>query len=347
MLKLLGHTVQEDGEIWLLSSAAEIGFRVSGATRLVMKLEADDTADNPALEPLVPRFEILMDGNKVRDIRMTEKALSVTVFDGAEKRDAEIRLIKLSECTQSLMALQGIDTDGAITPLPARPLKMEFIGDSITCGYGVEGKDVEAPFTTAAENAGKAYAFLTAEELNADVVMTSFSGYGIVSGYTPDPAERNEKELVPTYYEREGMNLFRLPSGKRVQDIRRDFEAFQPDYIVMNLGTNDLSWCGTDGERGRLFVRKYADFLKTVRRHNPAARILCALGVMGTGLNQQMEQAVRDYCRETGDGEIRVLLLEEQNVARDGLGSYYHPSETTQRLLAETITDAIREWMKQ
>ena len=347
MFKLIGHTVQEDGKIWLLSSAAEISFRVSGATRLVVKLEADDTADNPALEPLVPRFEIRMNGEKVRDIRMTEKTLSVIVFDGAEKRDAEIRLIKLSECTQSLMALQGIDTDGTITPLPDRPMKMEFIGDSITCGYGVEGKDVEAPFTTAAENAGKAFAFLTAEALNADAVMTGFSGYGIVSGYTDNPSKRNEAELVPTYYEREGMNPFKLPSGKRVQDIRRDFATFQPDYIVMNLGTNDMSWCGTDRERGRLFVREYADFLKTVRNHNPGARILCALGVMGTGLNQQMEQAVGDYCRETGDREIRVLLLEEQNAARDGLGSYYHPSETTQRLLAETITDAIREWMKQ
>ena len=39
-------------------------------------------------------------------------------------------------------------------------------------------------------------------------------------------------------------------------------------------------------------------------------------------------------------------MLEEQNAARDGLGSYSHPSEITQRLLAEKVTDAIREWMQ-
>ena len=347
MLKIMGHTVREDGKIWMLSSAAEIGFRVTGATRLRLKLEADDTVQDPALEPLRPRFEIRLDGRRTLDMRMMSGKTSVTVFEGKEKRDAEVRLIKLSECTQSLMALQDIETDGETAPLPDRPLKIEFIGDSITCGYGVEGKSVDEPFTTAAENAGKAYAFLTAEALNADAVLTSFSGYGIVSGYTEDPAIRNDGELVTAYYEKEGRNSFRLPSGRQVQDIPRDFSAFRPDYIVMNLGTNDISWCGTDDERGQLFAEKYAEFLKTVRKLNHEARILCMLGTMGTGLNQRVEQAVNCYCRETGDREIRLMLLEEQNAARDGLGSYSHPSEITQRLLAEKVTDGIRRWMKE
>ena len=59
-----------------------------------------------------------------------------------------------------------------------------------------------------------------------------------------------------------------------------------------------------------------------------------------------MQQAVEEYSRESGDREIRTLVLEEQNAARDGLGSYSHPSEITQRLLAEKVTEAIREWMQ-
>ena len=347
MIKKTGH-IAEDGELlWLLSSGAEIGFRVTGATKLQLKLQADDTVEDPETEPLLPRFEVRLDGEKVLDRRLTDRETAVTVFEGTEKRDAEVRLIKLSECTQSLMALRGIVTDGETAPLPDRPLRMEFIGDSITCGYGVEGKDVDAPFTTAAENAGKAFAFLAAEALNADAVLTSFSGYGIVSGYTENPAVRNEDELVTKYYEKEGRNSFRLPSGRRIQDIPRDFSAFQPAYIVMNLGTNDLSWCGEDRERGQLFVREYRAFLKTVRKHNPAARILCILGVMGTGLNRAVQQAVEEYCGETGDREVRAMMLEEQNAARDGLGSYSHPSEITQQLLAEKVTDAIRKWMQQ
>ena len=346
MVKLLGHIVPDGEQLWMISSAAEVGFRVTGATRATVRLRADDTVSSPETETLRPRFEILLDGKKKLDARMTAKEATVTVFEEGEKRDAEVRLIKLSEGTQSLMALQEILTDGKIEPLPEKKLKMEFIGDSITCGYGVEGRSENETFTTATENVTKSYAWLTAEALDADAVMTCFSGHGIISGYTGDPAVRNAVDLVPPYYEKAGRNCFRLPTGKRAEEISRDFNAFQPDYIVLNLGTNDLSWCGTDEARGKQYAKAYTEFLKTVRKDNPGARILCTLGVMGTGLNPMMQLAAENYCKETGDKQIRLLMLEEQNAARDGYGSDYHPNEITQRLLAGTVTEAIERWMK-
>ena len=347
MVKRLGHVVDDGEALWLLSSAAEIGFRVTGAALVKLVLGADDTVLDPAAETVRPRYAVRLDGEKILDARMTAKEETVTVFDGEEKLNAEIRLIKLSECTQSLMCLKRIETDGRIEPLPEKTLKMEFIGDSITCGYGVEGKSEAETFTTATENVEKGYACLTAEALGADAVMTCFSGHGIVSGYTGDPTVRNGSELLPPYYEKEGRNGYRLPNGKLAEEISRDFSAFQPDYIVMNLGTNDMSWCGTDEERGARYAEGYVRFLKVVRRHNPKARILCALGVMGTLLNPKLEQAVDAYRRETGDGLIRLLMLEDQNAARDGYGSDYHPNEITQRLLAQKVTESIRLWMKE
>jgi len=343
-VKLLGHYIDDGEQVWLISSAAEAGFRVTGATRVLLKLRADDSVLDLAKEPLLPRFEIRLDGKKILDARLTAKDAAVTVFEGDEKRDAEIRLIKLNE-GNSFFALREILTDGQAEPLPEKPLKMEFIGDSITCGYGVEGKSEMETFTTATENAAKGYAFLTAEALNADAVLTCFSGHGIVSGYTGDPTVRNDADLVPPYYEKEGRNEFRLPTGKFAQETDRDFSRFQPDYIVLNLGTNDLSWCGTDEARGREYAKLYTEFLKTVRRDNPRARILCTLGVMGTGLNGMMQLAAEEYCKETGDRQIRLLLLEEQNAARDGFGSDFHPNEITQRLLAGSVTDALEKWM--
>ena len=347
MVKQLGHIVDDGEGLWMISSAAEIGFRVTGATRVKLELLADDTVLDPEKEPYLPRYEIRLDGKKIIDARMTAKEEAVTVFDGAEAREAEIRLIKLNESTSNLIALKRIDTDGKVSPLPDKPMKIEFIGDSITCGYGVEGKSEAETFTTATENAAKSYAYLTAEELNADAVMTCFSGHGLISGYTDNPAVRNEADLVQPFYEREGRNDFRLATGKQAEEIERDFTAFQPDLIVINLGTNDLSWCGTNPQRGLLFAEQYTAFLRTVRKHNPKAEILCILGVMGTGLNPMMQLAVDHYSRETGDLAIRVLMLEEQNAARDGYGSDYHPNEITQRQLAGKVTDAIRQWTRQ
>ena len=345
MVKRLGHIVPDAGMLWMISSGAEIGFRVTGARRVSLRLRADDTVCREETEHRKPRFAVYVDGKKILDARMSAEDATVTVFESEDPRDAEVRLVKLSEGTQSLMALREILTDGETEPLPPRELKMEFIGDSITCGYGVEGKSGEETFTTATENAEKGYACLTAAALGADAVLTCFSGHGIVSGYTDDPKKQNEAELVTPYYEKEGHNDFTLPSGRKIQEIRRDFSAFQPDYIVLNLGTNDLSWCLGDAWRESLFQAGYIYFLKMVRKNNPEARILCILGVMGTGLNARMQQAAEEYCRETGDSRIRLLMLEEQNAQRDGYGSDFHPNEITQRLLAGRVTEAIRNWM--
>ena len=346
-IKTLGHIVDDGEGLWMISSAAEIGFRVTGATRVKLELLADDTVLDPEKEAYLPRFEIRLNGERIIDTRLTAKEEAVTVFDGTVARDEEIRLIKLNESTSNLLALKRIDTDGKVSPLPDKPVRIEFIGDSITCGYGVEGKSEAETFTTATENAGKSYAFLTAEALNADAVLTCFSGHGLISGYTDNPAVRNDTDLVQPYYEQEGRNEFRLATGKRAEETTRDFTAFQPDWIVINLGTNDLSWCGTDPERGVLFAKQYTAFLKTVRKHNPKAEILCILGVMGTGLNPMMQRGAEAYSEETGDRKIHLLMLEEQNASRDGYGSDYHPNEITQRQLARKVTDAIRQWIRQ
>ena len=336
-IRVMGRTVMDGGMLWLASSLSEAGFKVNGAKELTLVLRADDTVSNPAWDHIEPRYAVRLDGEKIRDACMAENEETVTVFRGEAPRDGEVRLIKLSECTQSLMALREIRTDGLITPLADMARKIEFIGDSITCGYGVEAANGEEQFTTATENAEKSYAGIISEKLGLDRMLTSFSGHGIVSGYTDNPEVPNLSELVPPYYEKIGRNGFVLPSGRTVSDIPWDFSAWQPDDIIVNLGTNDLSWCVEYPERKAEYQRLYTAFLKTVRKNNPHARMLCMLGVMGEGLNGHMQAAVRDYIAETGDNKIRAVSLKEQDGAKNGFGANYHPNEITQRELAETV----------
>ncbi len=340
-IKIQGRTVQDGGMLWLCSPLSEAGFRVKGATSVKLVLRADDTVSDPERYGIRPKYIVRLDGEAVRPgTCMEREEETVTVFDGSAPKDAEVRLIKLSECTQSLMALKEIVTDGAIEPLPDKALKIEFIGDSITCGYGVETDDPEEGFTTATENAEKSYAAFLSDALDADRNLTAFSGHGIVSGYTDNPEKQNCSELVPPYYESAGRNGFRLPSGRIIEDIPWDFSAYQPQQIVINLGTNDLSWCMEYSDRKAEYSRLYTEFLKTVRKHNPGARIFCILGVMGTALNTSMAQAVEKYRNETGDGYISFHLLDEQD-PQDGYGANYHPSEATQRKLADIVIKVI------
>lgn len=77
---------------------------------------------------------------------------------------------------------------------------MEFIGDSITCGYGVDDEVAEHQFKTATEDVTRAYAYKTARMLNADYSMFSASGYGIITGYTEGDVKLEDQRL-PQFYE--------------------------------------------------------------------------------------------------------------------------------------------------
>ncbi len=336
-VKVLGRTVEDGGMLWMVSSLSEIGLKVSEARYLRLVLQADDSVGDSARGTQTPRFGVRVDGDLVVDRRMEEREETVSVFESRTPWGAEVHFQKLSEGTQSLLAVRRIVTDGKVEPLAEKGLKIEFIGDSITAGYGVEGRSGEEDFSTATENAGKSYAGLAAAWLDADAMLSAFSGHGIVSGFTGDPEQRNESELVPPYYEAVGRNGFRLPSGRIIEEIPWDFSAWQPDKVLVNLGTNDLSWVGDHADRKDEYRQRFKEFLYTVRKNNPGAMILCILGIMGTGLNDYMVKAVNEYRAEAGDNRIHSMTLQEQDMARDGCGSNYHPSAQTQRRLAEKV----------
>lgn len=336
-VRVLGRTVQDGGMLWMVSSLSEIGFRIGGARYLKMTLRSDDSVKDPARENQRPRYAVLVETDVVMDHRMEQEEETITVFESSTPWGTEVRFRKLSECTQSLLAIQEIQTDGWIEPLEEQGIRIEFIGDSITCGYGVEGKNGQETFTTATENAGKSYAGLITDWMGSMSMLTCFSGHGIVSGYTDDPEKRNVSELVPPYYEKVGRNGFELPSGRTVTEISWDFSTWQPEKILINLGTNDQSWCQEREPRKEMYTKQYKEFLKTVRKNNPGAMILCVLGIMGTGLNEYMVHAVNEYRAETGDTRIHSMTLQEQDAARDGYGSDFHPNMKTQERLAEKI----------
>ena len=144
-VKILGLTLIDNSVLWLILSASGVEFEVS-AKCLYFNLVGDSTAHPPAegksSEMNWARYEIFVDGKPVHLGSMDEAEKSVCVFEGSEVRKARVCLLKLTEGTQSFMGIRDIviDGDGTISPTARKNLLIEFIGDSITCGYGVEGK---------------------------------------------------------------------------------------------------------------------------------------------------------------------------------------------------------------
>ena len=344
-VKLLGRTLDDNGTRWLILSASGIEFNVE-AKKLSFDLVGDECAHPSKKEDGSPemnwsRYEIFVDDKSVLIGSMDAESKSVCVFDGDEIKKAKIKLLKLTEGTQSYMGIKNItaDSNAKISPVPQKNLKIEFIGDSITCGYGVEGKSGVEPFSTQTENATKAYAYMTAQNLNADYLLTSFSGFGIVSGWTNDGL-KNTLQLVPTHYEKFCFNW----NSKMFEDRKWNFNDFQPNLIVINLGTNDDSYTLDNEEHRNEYRTEYRQFLKLVREKNPNAHFLLTMGIMlgGNRLFNKIEQAALDYIAETGDDSISLLHFEPQTPA-EGYGCDFHPSEATQLRCSKVLTDFIKK----
>ena len=94
-----------------------------------------------------------------------------------------------------------LDSDGEIIKCKHRPArKIMFIGNSITCGYGTEGKNKHERFRPETENNYYSYAPITARAFDADYHCVSHSGLGVVRQYN-DKKQVSETPQMPERFE--------------------------------------------------------------------------------------------------------------------------------------------------
>lgn len=332
--KLQSRTVVQDDVLWLVQSGSAAEFTVSGRSASIT-LAGSSGINND--EEHRPRYAVYIDDKQFCDVIMDKPEETISLWKDTDKT-AAIKVMLLSEAMFGGVGIRSVnvDSDSAqpVTPLSAAPLTIEFIGDSITCGYGVESKSGSEPFMTSTENFSKSYAYLAAKSLGADYTTCCYSGYGIVSGYTGD-GNKNANELLPDCYE----------LASKFEDYDNDWSfPEQCDVVVINLGTNDFNYVSQDLEvRGSEFVDSYKTFLKNVREKRPNAAIICTVGTMGgDDVYTLIEQAVA----ELNDDKITSYFSQPQSM-RDGMGANGHPSKRTQQNSADILADKIRKVLGQ
>ncbi len=208
---------------------------------------------------------------------------------------------------------------GELLSLPAdtsaRP-RIEIVGDSITCGYGVLGAGPDCGFSFATERATEAYGAIAARALGADVTTMCWSGRGVYRNYDEPDA--------PTMPE--------LWSPARPA----------PDAVVVSLGTNDVLAKRAPFDAAEL-ERAYVAFLGRIRDAYASPWIVVTVSPMLEGEQRRIfaESLARVVARRRSDGDARidVLAFEEQG---NRLGCDYHPSAAMQKVMARQLEGALR-----
>ncbi len=342
--KIIGRSLLVGENRWLALSGAGVAFSFHGCYLKITILggkRSRVTEDDSEYA----RFAVLVDGVRVLDDVINRSVKFYEIFREEKIKSCEVQIIKLSEAPMSAMAIAPIECDeeAVIGPVAPKKHSIEFIGDSITCGYGVDETLAEDHvFSTKTEDVTKAYAYKVAQLLDADYSMFACSGYGIISGYTGDPEVRTEDELIPPYYETQCFSRDDFGEAGKPDKLPWDFSEYQPEAVVINLGTNDFSFCQDTEWKREEYRQKYTEFLKVVRKNNPKAYLFCVLGLMGDGLYDKLCRAVADYKEQTGDIRIATVHIPEQN-PEDGYAVDWHPVPKSHTMAAEVVAKAIRE----
>lgn len=276
-------------------------------------------------------------------IELSQKENDCVLFESDEEKTVKIRVMKISEDAFGMAGFAGLEIDGHLEVLPEHKydLKLEYIGDSITCGYGIDGVWEKDNFRTDIERADKGYAYLTARKLNADYNMISWSGIGLSSTYVDPSIELpdNNWTMPRTWPYTDKSASLRLKKDPEVWEASK----YKPDFVIINLGTNDQSWTRDKEERTLTFINLYRGLLEEVHRRSPDAKIICCLGVMGQLLCPAVETAVEKFKAEFPSAQIKTLVFPVQD-EKDGIAADWHPSAATHEKMAVQLSEFIRKF---
>lgn len=358
-IKWFGRTLDHNGIRYFDFSASGFEFSIKGR-KATCKIVSDSHLLEDEARGVLGVFVQNLDDTETKTTSMKkvvleEKENNIILFESSEEQRVHIKVLRFSEAVYGYSGFAGAEISGELLKdetagsdvslgNPVRPLKLEFIGDSITCGYGVEGVWEKDVFTTKQERPDLAYAYLTAQALGAEYELVSRSGIGLISCYTdpltvtlPNTAEPLMSQLWP-YTDR--YLSYKLGIEPEVWDESR----YSPDIVVINLGTNDTSWVRGLEDRRISFVNLYEQLLEAVHRRSPKARILGCLGVMGQELCDSEEEAFARFARTFPNVKTKFVRFPVQDQDHDGVGTDWHPSAKTHQKMAEILTKEIKTW---
>lgn len=290
-------------------------------------------------------FEVYLNGATTPHKRfcLHSKEAEYILFESSIATNVTIQLLRLTESQYATSGIRHIFIDGDLIHLPKIKYNgsIEFIGDSVTCGFGNEAANAETPFTTAQENVTKAYAYLTAQKLNLEYHLVAHSGIGVLSSYTQEDVP-NESILMPELYPYTDLDTSRS-LGLKYPPLW-NFGKFQPKIVVVNLGANDRSYTKGIKDRVEQFGCRYEEFLAMVRKFHPNAQIICCLGVTGDELFPEICNRVEHYIRINQEEKIVTLRFPLQNI-KDGIGACNHPSMKTHEKMSELLVTEIKKYL--
>jgi hypothetical protein len=324
-----------EGRILYRTDAAELSWPGTSAT-----IQFEGTEISAVLQDLdtANYYNVIVDNKVVSKFHSEKEKKSYLLASGLPEGKHQVQLFKRTEWDKGKTLFYGFELpEGAkLLPPPApKKRKIEFYGNSITCGYADEDYSGQDRWYGYFEDNYVAYGAITARHFDAQYSCISKGGIGILVSWFP--------LLMPEMYNR---------TDATDSTSVWDFSKYTPDLVVINLFQND-SWLvnmpnneqfkyrfGTKAPNEETIISAYENFVAAIRGKYPDASIICALGNMdATQKGSKWPGYIQKAVDQLKDKKIYTHFFPYKNTPG-------HPKVAEQQMMADDLIQFIEKNIK-
>jgi lysophospholipase L1-like esterase len=268
------------------------------------------------------RFSVVVDGAAPKTVTTSPGQTSMTLAAGLSNGAHDLVVWRNTEASIGVTQFSGFSSFGPagalLAPDPAAGRRIEVIGDSLSVGAGVEGDATCAGGIDAYTNNYLAYGSVAARAMGADVVTIAWSGIGVYRNY-----DGSTSNTMPARYP------FAIPND----GTPWDFSRYQPDVVVINLGTNDFG----SGDPGTPYETAYVAFVRAVRAKYANAQFVLIDMYGGNRLTRIND--VVGTLKSGGESKVETLSVSS---AQNNLGCNGHPNVAGQAAMGAVVASGLK-----
>ena len=208
-----------------------------------------------------------------------------------------------------------------LLPPAEKPFKLEFLGDSITAGFGDMASADKNEYDTYEQDSTETYAYHTAKHLDAEIRTVCMSGQGVWHSCGDQVGVRFEEMFDMVTWGKTGY----------------DHTLWQPDVMVLNCGTNDVP----GGTTEEIMYREGGKLLDKIRRAYPNAVIIWTYGMMNGKFKKVLQKLIDD--RRPNDENLYFLPVDDIYGKKNEVGAVGHPNVNASVRVSRKLAAFIRK----
>ncbi len=317
--KAQGRTIMYDNGLALLSSANTFEFNANCEGKVAVNITGESTDKAGDVDVY---FTAYVDGERLEERFLVkgDGEHEIVLCQDIAKGEHSFKIVRQTEWGRGNIYVSSVTLEGELMAAPAdKELYIEFIGDSLTTGFGNLSDvvaDDEWGGASVYQDATQAYPYFTADALDADLSVVAIQGIGSACGGW----EFTMNEVYDNY--------------PRVQE---DDYTYKPertaDVVVINMLANDTEYRGEFGLSPKDVVAKAKELCEMARATHPDSVIIFT----PFGFVNQVEKMIETELGGAANGYYTMDL------PMDSLGKAAHPSVAGHESATQALVPFIQD----